>query len=151
MSRGFLSPGFLLPQIQTPPLFKLSGHIGLTPALHCHNLKSDKQQQLFPGSLSGLNGDWSLPPPFPGASASLFTVLSLLPFPFFDSTIRDHYPSLDPPSNTGLQVWKVLPLIQVSLLSYCGCPTVDHRGTDWARDSLCPPTGWTHLLFSGDD
>jgi hypothetical protein len=76
MARGTLSPGFLLPQILTLPLFILLGCIGLTPALCCHNLKSHEQQQLFPGSLSGPKQRLESS----SASPSLFPALSLLPF-----------------------------------------------------------------------
>jgi hypothetical protein len=120
-------------------LFKLLGHIGLTPALRCHNLKSNKQQQLFPGSL--LAPKWRLESssPIPCCLSLIFTALSFPPFPsisFFDGSIRDQSPLLDPPSYTSLQFWWVFPFIRVSLRSYCGCPTVDHRSTGWTRDSI---------------
>jgi hypothetical protein len=64
-------------------LLKLLLHIGLTPPLHHHNLKSDKQKQLFPGSLLCPKWSWSLSPLFPAASPSLFNALSLPPLPKF--------------------------------------------------------------------
>jgi hypothetical protein len=68
------------------PLFKLLELVGLTSALRYHNLKSGGQQQLFPGSLSGL--EWRLESYSTIPNVSLFfTTFPLVPFfPLFDSS-----------------------------------------------------------------
>jgi hypothetical protein len=96
MARGLLSSDFLLLQVPTLPLFKLLELVGLTLALCCHNLNSDGQQKLFPGSLWG--PEWRLESSSPIPAVSLFFSLLSHPFlflPFFDGSTRDHLPSLD--------------------------------------------------------